>query len=51
MTKDQLVKELATRVNKLINIPFVNEETEQALFEMIISIVLGVVLDRLILKH
>ncbi|MCB5234648.1 MAG: hypothetical protein LHW60_05325 [Candidatus Cloacimonetes bacterium] len=50
MTKDELIKDLATKVNKLINIPLLNEETEQALFEMLISIILGLVLDRFLIK-
>ena len=40
-----LIKELATRINKLVNIPLINEQNEQAFFELIISILLGIFLD------
>jgi hypothetical protein len=38
----KLVKELATRINRIVNIPLVNEENEQAFFEMVVSILLGI---------
>ena len=40
-----LVKELATRINQLVDIPLINEQNEQAFFELIISILLGIFLD------
>jgi len=40
-----LIKELATRINKFVNIPLINEQNEQAFFELIISILLGIFLD------
>jgi len=42
-----LAKELATKVNKLINIPLVKEEDEQAFFEMLILMLLDIVLSKL----
>jgi len=39
-----LAKELATKLNKLVNIPFIKEEDEQAFFEVVVNIVLGAVL-------
>lgn len=47
MTKDKLARELATRVNKMINIPLINEETEQVFFELMIGIILGIIFDHL----
>jgi len=41
-----LAKELATRVNKAVNLPLINEENEQAFFELIILMVLDLVLSR-----
>ena len=40
-----LIKELATRINQLVNIPLINEQNEQAFFELVISILLGIFLD------
>ncbi len=42
-----LAKELATRINKAVNIPFVSEEQEQYFFEMIIVLVLDTLLGQL----
>lgn len=42
-----LAKELATRVNGIINIPLVDEEHEQAFFELLIVILLEIVLNKL----
>ena len=39
-----LAKELATKLNNLVNIPFIKEEDEQAFFEVVVNIVLGAVL-------
>lgn len=47
MTKNSLARELATRLNKMINIPLINEEVEQAFFEMVVSMLLGLILDKL----
>ncbi len=43
----ELARKLATRVNELVDIPFVKEEDEQALFELIILLVLELVFGRL----
>ncbi len=40
-----LAHELATQVNKLINIPLVSEEHEQEFFELIIAILLQLFFD------
>jgi hypothetical protein len=42
-----LAKELATRVNNAVDIPLVNEEDEQAFFELIILIVLELIFAKL----
>ncbi|MFO8144274.1 MAG: hypothetical protein R6T89_00870 [Candidatus Syntrophosphaera sp.] len=42
-----LAKELATRVNNTVDIPLVNEEDEQALFELIILIVIELIFTKL----
>ncbi len=50
MNKDfinTLAKELATRINKLVNIPLMKEEDEQAFFEMVVKLVLEIVISRL----
>ncbi len=41
-----LVVELATKLNKLVNIPWVDEQQEQAFFEMIIQLVLETLLTQ-----
>lgn len=43
----ELARDLATRVNSLVDIPLVKEEDEQAFFEMIILILLELVFNRL----
>lgn len=43
-----LVKELATKVNQIVNIPFVSEEQEQLFFEMIIMLVLETMMRQLL---
>lgn len=43
----QMAKELATRINKMVNIPLVSEENEQAFFEMMVLMVLDLVISRL----
>lgn len=47
MDKQDLVKELATRINAVVNIPLINEKNEQAVFELILGILLGLFLDEL----
>lgn len=42
-----LVKELASKVNHIVNIPFVSEEQEQKFFEMIFLLVLDTLLSQL----
>ncbi|MDZ4181408.1 MAG: hypothetical protein U1B83_00930 [Candidatus Cloacimonadaceae bacterium] len=42
-----LAKELASRVNRMVNIPLVSEAQEQVFFEMIIGIVLDLILKAL----
>jgi hypothetical protein len=37
-----LVKELATRINKLVNIPLINEQNEQVFFELVVAILLDI---------
>lgn len=42
-----LIKELATRINDLVNIPLINEQNEQVFFEFVIRILLDIFLDEL----
>ncbi len=42
-----LVIELATRINKLVNIPLINEQNEQVFFEMVVAILLDIFLGEL----
>jgi hypothetical protein len=42
-----LAKELATRINNLVNIPLVKEEDEQVFFEMVVMLVLEIVISKL----
>ncbi len=42
-----LAKELATRINRLVNIPLISEENEQAFFEMIVLMVLELMFTRM----
>jgi hypothetical protein len=46
-SNDILVKELATRINKLVNIPLINEENEQVFFELVVAILLDIFLGEL----
>jgi len=45
--KATLTKELATRINKLLDIPLINEQNEQAFFEFVLSFLLNVFLEEL----
>lgn len=40
-----LARELATKINKVINIPLMNEKEEQILFELIILVILDIFLN------
>lgn len=42
-----MAKELATKINRAVNLPLISEENEQAFFEMIILMVLELVLSRM----
>ncbi len=42
-----LVKELATRINALLDIPLINEENEQIFFELVLSVLMEIFLDEL----
>lgn len=42
-----LAKELSTRINRLVNIPLISEENEQAFFEMIVLMVLELMFTRM----
>ena len=42
-----LAKELATRINRLVNIPMISEENEQAFFEMIVLMVVELMFTRM----
>ncbi|MDI3504769.1 MAG: hypothetical protein PWP64_1705 [Candidatus Cloacimonadota bacterium] len=42
-----LARELATRINALVDIPLVNEENEQLFFELIVTILLQLFFDTL----
>jgi len=39
----QLSKELASQINKVVNIPLISEDQEQAFFEMIVKMVLQLI--------
>ena len=43
----ELARELATKVNNLVDIPIIKEEDEQAFFELIILLMLELVFNRL----
>ena len=43
----QMAKELANKINGMVNIPLVSEENEQAFFEMVILMLLDLVISRL----
>ncbi len=42
-----LAKELATRINKAVNIPLMREDDEQKFFEMVVMIILDIALAKL----
>lgn len=42
-----VARQIATKINGLVNLPFINEEQEQAFFEMIVLIVLETLLGQL----
>lgn len=42
-----LAKELATRINKVVDIPLISEENEQAFFEMVILMLLDLIFSRM----
>ena len=45
--KTILIKELATRINKLVDIPLINEQNEQAFFEFVLSFLFNIFMDEL----
>ena len=45
--KQTLVKELATRINSIVNIPLINEQNEQIFFEMVVSILIGIFFEEI----
>ena len=47
----ELARELAAKVNKLVDIPFIKEDDEQAFFELIILLMLELVFNRLGFKN
>ena len=47
----ELARELGTRVNNLVDIPFIKEDDEQAFFELIILLLLEVIFNRLGFKN
>lgn len=42
-----LVTELATRINGIVNVPLINEQNEQVFFELVVSILLGIFFDEM----
>ena len=44
----ELAKQLATQINKSINIPWLNEEQEQMFFELVVTKVLELVLGHIL---
>jgi hypothetical protein len=40
MENQVLVREIASRINELINIPLINEKNEQIFFELIVNILM-----------
>lgn len=42
-----LVQELATRVNKIVNIPLINEQNEQVFFELVVTVLLEIFFDEI----
>jgi hypothetical protein len=45
--RSTLVKELASRINALLDIPLINEQNEQIFFELVIGILMDLFLDEL----
>lgn len=43
----EMAAELAKKVNKVINIPLIGEEDEEAFFELVIMLLLDIVLSKL----
>jgi hypothetical protein len=43
-----LARELATKINKMVNIPLIGEDDEQIFFELIVLILLDLILGGLI---
>ena len=44
----ELAKQLATKINDKVNLPFLNEEQEQAFFELVVMTLLEMTLGRLL---
>ena len=42
-----IAKEIATKINAMVNIPLIREEDEQIFFELIVTILLDVFLNSL----
>ncbi|MDZ4182888.1 MAG: hypothetical protein U1B83_08435 [Candidatus Cloacimonadaceae bacterium] len=42
-----MAKELATKINQVVNIPLISEENEQMFFELVVLMVLDLVLSRM----
>lgn len=50
MTNDMnkvMAREIATRINKMVNIPFINEDQEQVIFEFVVMILLDLFISGL----
>ena len=47
----ELARELATKVNNLVDIPIIGEDDEQAFFELIILLMLELIFNRLGFKN
>lgn len=47
MYNQELVRILATRINEMVNIPLINEDNEQAFFELTINMLLQIFLNTL----
>jgi len=45
-----LTKELATRINQLVNIPLINEQNEQIFFEFVVGVLLEMLFDEIDLQ-
>ncbi|MDP2173040.1 MAG: hypothetical protein Q8M98_01445 [Candidatus Cloacimonadaceae bacterium] len=42
-----MARELATKINRVVNIPLISEDNEQAFFELVVLMVLDLVLSRM----